>query len=162
MHDRKYNPYKLMKSFKIAYRKTLLFSFLSLFSLSVLAVPSETSKDETYEYSVESIRRKLPIQTPSSGTITSVVSPSQPLTVTINMGSVDNHTFRAYMENPNLLKRMLTRWFQALGEDCVGLAHTAYNAGIPFAIHTTADGFAEGFTITFSPEELGEIFNIKK
>lgn len=110
---------------------------------------------------VESFKNRLPIETPATGTIVSITPPTTPLTVTTDMGNVPEQNMRAYAQAPEMFKNAIMGNFRAMGDTLVILAEAAYDAGIPFAVHITATTFPEGFTITFSIEDLKKGLSMK-
>lgn len=105
---------------------------------------------------VLSMMKSLPIETPTSGTLTSIVPPAAPLLITTDMGNVPVQNMQAFANEPEMFKDTIMGNFNAIGEDIVRLAKAAYDAGIPLSIHLVSLSFPEGFVITFSVEELGK------
>lgn len=100
--------------------------------------------------------KSLPIKTPANGTLTSIVAPTAPLSITTDMGNVPVQNMQAMANNPEILKNAIMENFIAVGKDILSLAEAAYNVGIPLSIHLVSLSFPEGFIITFSVEELGQ------
>ncbi|MDE5795558.1 MAG: hypothetical protein K2H75_00445 [Muribaculaceae bacterium] len=100
--------------------------------------------------------KSLPIETPTSGTLISIVPPAAPLSITTDMGNIPVQNMQAFANEPEVFKNAIMENFSAMGKDIVCLARAAYDAGIPLSIHLVSLSFPEGFVITFSVEELGK------
>lgn len=100
--------------------------------------------------------KSLPIETPTSGTLISIVAPAVPLSITTDMGNVPVQSMQAFAKEPEVFKNAIMEDFSAMGKDIVRLAKAAYDVGIPLSIRLVSLSFPEGFVITFSVEELGK------
>lgn len=134
---------------------------LAIFCIGIATAETEPKDDKAGKSTVLNMKTALPIQTPSTGTIVSITSPDSPLCVTTDMGDVPEQNMKTFAEKPEMFKNAIMGNFRAMGEQLVSLANAAYNAGIPFSIHLISTTYPQGFTITFSVEELCEGLAIK-
>lgn len=134
--------------------KRIVVWIVACMAFSMNAQVSGEQAHQTSGSVVESIKGRLPIETPSSGTIVSVETPAAPLTVTADLGNVAEQNMRFYAQSPGLFKDAIMADFRAMGDPLVPLADAAFNAGIPFALHVTSTTFPEGFTVTFTIDDL--------
>lgn len=134
---------------------------IACIALNMNAQVSNGEGHPTASSVVESIKKELPVETPLSGTIVSVRTPSAPLTVTADLGDVPEQNMRTYAQAPDLFKSAIMGNFRDMGEPLVSLAEAAFNAGIPFALHVVSTTFPEGFTVTFNSEDLKKGLSIE-
>jgi hypothetical protein len=154
------------KSQRIGFTKTVysgsrLFMrllIIGIFVCSIISVDAQdlTNSDNLTKSSsiVETILKELPLETVATGTIVSIESPRTPLIITTDMGNVPEQNMRTFAQDPDLFKNAIMGNFRGMGEPFISLSEAAYNAGIPFAIHLTATTFPEGFTVTFTIDDL--------
>lgn len=145
-------------------KKIFVTLFLGALCIGIVNAASKTTAcdDAVGTSTVLSMRELLPIETPATGKIISIEAPDAPLKVTTDMGNVPEQNMKAFAEKPELFKSAIMGNFPAMGDRLLSLAVAAYNAGIPFSIHIVSTSFPEGFTITFSVEELKEGLTEKK
>lgn len=134
--------------------KTIAMGLIACIGFSMNAQIHNEKEYQTSGSIVESIKERLPIETPATGTVVSVEAPAVPLIVTTNMGNVPEQNMRAYAQTPEMFKNAIMGNFRAMGDTLVSLAEAAFNAGIPFAVHITSTTFPEGFIITFNVDDL--------
>ena len=132
-------------------------SIVGVMSLSCVPASAvgENAASESRSVVLE-LRSRLPVVTPASGTLISVDAPDAPLTVVTDMGDVSGRSMENFARDPDSFKNAILTNIKAMGQDLLQLAYAAYNAGIPFSIHLTSESYPQGFTITFSVEELGK------
>lgn len=145
-------------------KKIFVTLFLGALCIGIVNAASKTTAcdDAVGTSTVLSMRELLPIENPATGKIISIEAPDAPLKVTTDMGNVPEQNMKAFAEKPELFKSAIMGNFPAMGDRLLSLAVAAYNAGIPFSIHIVSTSFPEGFTITFSVEELKEGLTEKK
>lgn len=135
---------------------------VAILCIGIASAETVQPKDAACASTVLAMKAHLPIETPATGTIVSIMPPAAPLCVTTDMGNVPEQNMKSFAEKPELFKKAILGNFQAMGKQLLRLATAAYNAGIPFSIHIISTSYPAGFTISFTAEELANGLSAKK
>lgn len=101
---------------------------------------------------------QIPLYIPNQGSLVSVISPTSPLTIVIDItNTADAQKFHWMKENDTYIKGLYLSKYSSLGNTMISLLRAAYYIGSPLALRFTSASTSEKFTITYSIDEMAKI-----